>query len=303
MESAMELNSVLNLLSYSDSPNFLVGKSLELDRDFGHIFRKAQAECRLHGVYLLNASPFDKSQSNVPVVYVCEADSEVEAREIHRKVWNQNAVPFLLVVSPSAIRLYPGFSYQRETPGDPLKGALRVLEDFNVAVTHLSALHAESINSGSVWKELGSAVSSDKRVDLRLLANLRDLNDWLRKDGGVQDHRLAHAMIGKFVYIHYLRQRKILSDNRLNEWGVDPRRIFSHSARLNSFIELVHHVDEWLNGAVFPLSSTKIKEFGALEQTIYGRSRPSSRASRPNPDNSHSSTFTTFHLSRSKRFR
>ena len=72
----MELCNVLNLLGYSDSPNFLVGESLEKDRDFGHIFRKAQDECRLQGVYLLNASAFDQSQSNVPVVYVCEADSE-----------------------------------------------------------------------------------------------------------------------------------------------------------------------------------------------------------------------------------
>ena len=78
----MELCNVLNLLGYSDSPNFLVGESLEKDRDFGHIFRKAQDECRLQGVYLLNASAFDQSQSNVPVVYVSEADSEAEARTL-----------------------------------------------------------------------------------------------------------------------------------------------------------------------------------------------------------------------------
>lgn len=253
----MELCNVLNLLGYSDSPNFLVGESLEKDRDFGHIFRKAQDECRLQGVYLLNASAFDQSQSNVPVVYVCEADSEAEAREIHKKVWNQNAVPFLIVASPFTIRLYPGFSYQRDASGDPLNGALRVFEDFN------EALHANSINSGSVWKELGSAVTPDKRVDWQLLESLRDLNGWLRNDGNVRDHKLAHAMIGKFVYIHYLRQRDILSDKRLGEWNIDPAHIFGHSARLNSFIELVDHLDEWLNGAVFPLSTTKIREFGA----------------------------------------
>ncbi|MGD0831239.1 MAG: N-6 DNA methylase [Terracidiphilus sp.] len=253
----MELLNLLNSLGYSDSPNFLRGESLGRDRDFGHIFRKAQDECRLQGVYLLNASSFDQSQSNVPVVYVCEADSEAEAREIHKKVWNQNAVPFLIIVSPLAIRLYPGFSYQRDTSGDPLNGALGVFEKFN------EALHAKSINSGRVWNELGSAVTPDKRVDWQLLENLRKLDNWLREDGGVHDRKLAHAMIGKFVYIHYLRQRNILSDSRLGKWEINQDHIFSHDARLNSFIELVDHLDEWLNGAVFPLSSTKIREFGA----------------------------------------
>ena len=85
---------------------------------------------------------------------------------------------------------------------------------------------------------------------------------WLRQEG-IKDRRLAHGMIGKFVYIHYLRQRKILSDNRLEEWGIDPGCIFGHSARLNSFLDLVQHVDDWLNGSVFPLSQAKIREFGA----------------------------------------
>ena len=74
---------------------------------------------------------------------------------------------------------------------------------------------------------------------------------------------LAHSMIGKFVYIHYLRQRQILSDARFEQWGINPDHIFSHSAQLNSFLRLVEHVDHWLNGSVFPLSASKIREFSA----------------------------------------
>src|ERR1035438_1988004 len=67
-------------------------------------------------------------------------------------------------------------------------------------------------------------------------------------------------MIGKFVYLHYLRQRDILSNSRLEQWGVDPEHIFT---RLTTFTDLVQNVDEWLNGSVFPISANKIKEFGA----------------------------------------
>jgi hypothetical protein len=258
----MDLNLILNSLHYSSSPNFIVGDALDMDRDFGHIFRKARAECNLQGAYVLNAAAYGNSNGSVPVVYVCRADSEAEAREIHRKVWNQNAVPFLIVVSAKWIRLYPGFRFERDVRADPLYGALQVLENFNQVVGHIKALQAESVDSGVVWKELGAAVTPEKRVDLQLLANLRDLDAWLRTEG-IKDRRLAHGMIGKFVYIHYLRQRRILSDNRLGEWGIKPEDVFGHSVKLSSFLELVQRIDDWLNGSVFPLSRAKIKEFGS----------------------------------------
>jgi len=156
---------------------------------------------------------------------------------------------------------------------------LEILEDFNQIAMRLKSLRADSVDSGLVWREMGSAVTPDKRVDWQLLANLRELNDWLRKDG-VRDQTLAHSMIGKFVYIHYLRQRQILSNTRFEQWGIDPLHIFSHSAQLNSFLRLVEHVDNWLNGSVFPLSASKIREFGAerlrfhfLMYTIFRSSR------------------------------
>jgi len=103
------LDGVLNALQYHGSPNFLSGRHLESDRDFGHVFRRAQQPgCNLRGAYVLNAATYNRPEGNVPVVYICEAESESEARQIHRKVWNQNVVPFLLVVSPAWIRLYPG---------------------------------------------------------------------------------------------------------------------------------------------------------------------------------------------------
>lgn len=258
----MELNEVLNTLQYGNSPNFLAGSALESDRDFGHVFRKAQAECKLHGVYALNGSSYDRSLGNVPVVYVCEADSENEARKIHQKVWNQNVVPFLLVISRGWIRLYPGFRYDREVGSDPMQGALKLIEDFNQIAIQLNSLRAESVDSGLVWRDMESAVTPNKRVDWQLLGNLRELDEWLRRDG-VRDRALAHSMIGKFVYLHYLRQRQILSNARLEQWGIDPLHIFGHSAQLNSFLRLVEQVDDWLNGSVFPLSISKIREFGA----------------------------------------
>ncbi len=259
----MELNHVLTALQYLNTPNFLQGQALETDRDFGHIFRKAKIECGLQGVYVLNGSSFEKSRGSVPVVYVCEATTEADARRIHQQVWNQNIVPFLLVVSRGWVRLYPGFRYQRDPEGRLPQEVLPVLQDFNRITAHLRAIQALSIDTGIVWTELGHAVTPEKRVDWQLLENLRALDRWLQQDG-VKDPRLSHAMIGKFVYLRYLRQRDILSDKRLSEeWQIDPASVFGQNATLTSFIKLVDHVDIWLNGSVFPLSANRIREFGA----------------------------------------
>jgi hypothetical protein len=258
----MILEDVLGALQYTTSLNYRSGDALGLDPNYGHILRNAQQACDLKGVYTLRGSAYDASQSDVPVVYVCYADSEQKAREIHRKVWNQNVVPFLLVVSPGWVRLYPGFRYDDHAGDDPNLGALRATRDFSQVAAELAPIRGDAVDSGAVWKEFGSDVTPESRVDWRLLKNLRALDDWLCEDG-VENRALSHSMIGKFVYLRYLRQRNILSDAKLKEWDISYDEAFGEDARLSTFTDLVQRLDEWLNGSVFPLSRTKIQEFGA----------------------------------------
>jgi hypothetical protein len=77
----MDLNQVLTALQYDTSPNFSSSEAIEADRDFGHVFRRARADCRLYGAYVLNAPAYYSSQGAVPIVYVCQADSEGEGEK------------------------------------------------------------------------------------------------------------------------------------------------------------------------------------------------------------------------------
>ena len=248
----MQLPELLNSLAYDVSPNYLTGKRLSTDPTYGHIFRRAEKECGLHGVYSITGSEFGAGRGSIPFVYVCQVQSEHEARAVHQKVWNQNTTPFLIVVSPATVRVYPGFRYERSANDDPNAGVLP---------NSLEGLAALSIDSGAVWKQLGREVTPDRRVDWKLLDNLRDLDRFLTQDG-VDDPRVSHAMIGKLVYLRYLRQRDILSDARLKQWNIAPD-VFTGQVRLASFIQLVEKVDEWLNGSVFPLTASTIRRFGA----------------------------------------
>ena len=111
---------LIDELGYKGSPNFVTGDELGRVPSYGHIFRRAQQprregekSCGLHGVYTLRQRPSDDLSlgegSLTPVVYVCEAASEAEADQIHRLVWNQDVVPFLIVAyaakRPSLFRL------------------------------------------------------------------------------------------------------------------------------------------------------------------------------------------------------
>jgi methylase of polypeptide subunit release factors len=254
------VQQVLDELGYRESPNFLrPGRHHTFDKaaDFGHIFRRAHARCRLQGVYSLRDSSAKGRDTVVPVVYVCEAESEDDAERIHRLVWNQNVVPFLIVASQQSIRLYSGFRY--ETPrrnADPaVAGVIRAASDMKAALQFLDAFRSARIDDGTVWERWGNEVTPETRVDWKLLSSLSALDNWLRKEGQLDAH-VSHALIGKYVYLNYLRQRDILSDRKLDKWGLKKKQIFGRTAQISSFWKVVEELNEWLNGSVFPLTST-----------------------------------------------
>src|ERR1039457_5038964 len=262
----MALQELLGILDYQRSPHFLTGDKLRFDRDFGHLYRKAEQGCSLKGVYALQGVDSSAPGANTPVVYVCETSSVAEADLIHRRVWNQNVVPFLLVQCPREVRLYSGFKYKRETIGGgtsaaAARGILRAAIQFNEVATVLESFRAEAIDDGDLWQRWNKAVTPEARVDWQLLSSLDRLDQRLMADG-IPSRLLAHALIGRFVYLHYLRARDILSDRKMTEWGLDPDDVLSRRARLDRFQLLQNRLDRWLNGSVFPLSAQALADIG-----------------------------------------
>ncbi len=265
----MDLASLLDELGYSDSPHFLRRGTAELSTapDFGHVFRKATREpCHLEGVYTLRRTHDSKTEPLVPVVYVCRADSEKAADKIHSLVWNQDVVPFLLVSSPHGLRLYSGFRCQPQKHGLE-RGVLRALARFNEVSELAESFHSDAIDSGKLWRDWGRHVTPETRIDWKLLGNLRKLDRWLQKNGGLEKD-VSHALIGKYVYLHYLRDRGILSDARLAEWQLDESAIFGGAATRAGLQAVTDRLDEWLNGSVFPL---KLRGRGAPDNELISR--------------------------------
>lgn len=255
----MTIEELLEALGYADSENFLKRNTKAFDAapDYGHIFRHAAAKprrpkeltCRLQGVYTLR-SP-DPTPRTVPVVYVCEADSERAADGLHRLVWNQDVVPFLLVRTPSGIKLYSGFQFKRTVAGQQ-QGALSALTAFNQAQSILDYFRADAIDDGRIWKHWGEKVAPHHRVYWSLLKSLQKLDEWLQKKRHLA-RDTSHALIGKYVYLHYLRHRDILSDRKFENWNIAPAAVFGRNATRQGLASVNTQLDSWLNGSVFPL--------------------------------------------------
>jgi hypothetical protein len=249
----MQVADFLDELGYQDSPSFLGQRERALGTvpDYGHIFRLAKAKLSLCGVYTLRSRPDDPNAAATPVVYVCKAGSEEEADQLHRFVWNQDVVPFLIIHTPKGVKLYSGFRHELGKSGK-VQGVLEPLTGFNNLSDLVAQFSAKSIDTGNLWRVRGSQVTPEYRVDWKLLKNLQTLDSVLQKDGLPRE--TTHALIGKYVYLHYLRDRDILSSKKLGRWGIDPKSVFGHQATIKGVSAVVDNLNNWLNGNVFPLS-------------------------------------------------
>lgn len=257
---------IADVLGYPDSPHYLQGEALDRCPDYAHVFRRARPSskdkaCGLKGVYVLRDQR--NQDAVVPVVYVCEAGSDQEADAVHQRVWNQNAVPFLLVQTRHHVRLYSGFRFQQATPTrtDLERGILRT----SIALADapgenaLQAFSSQHIDDGRLWRKWGHEINPSDRVDWRLLENLRHLADRLCDDTNRLSRHAAHGLIGKYVYLNYLRARGILSDPRLKEWSIAADDVFSKDAKITVFRKLLEKLDGWLNGSVFPFDLSGVQ--------------------------------------------
>lgn len=244
------LQSILEALGYAGSPNYLRanGKHHPLT---AHLFRSAQ-QAGADGAYVVHASSGDEVLPPRAAVFVAKAANEEEARLIHRRLWNLGNAPFVIIVMPGQIRVYTGFDYDGR---NAKKGLIKTIDlllnsDLGDLRSELADYDANSIDSGAVWTIHGDSLLANRRVDFRLLENLKNLGQELvRRD---LDAQTAHALIGKYVYFRYLNDRKVLSDPWLDENGIDRDKVFGRGATISGLRDLVELLDDRFNGNIFP---------------------------------------------------
>lgn len=257
-----DIKDLLDRLDYLDSQDCLFDDRLANAPGYGHVFRRATGvfagdetpkSARLNAVYCIRSSSFTRERpafqdSLIPAVYVCKAQDAKEAAKIHRLVWNQSVAPLVLVLCQDKVRLFSGFAFGSNDSKGP-----------EVPLSAIDALRisAEHIANGETWHVHSGLIRPDQRVEWRLLENLRGLRDSIA-NLSAEMRPTIHALIGKFLYLHYLRARNILSSQWLEKRNIEWSRFTSPSLSPKEFFDLTKHVDEFLNGTMFPIKRSDL---------------------------------------------
>jgi hypothetical protein len=227
------------------------GEGLVLPSD-QHLVRTARA-AGAKGSYFFKASAANHSVR--PAVHLAEASTADEARQIHKRLWNQGVNPFLIILLPGEVRVYSGFAFHPDKPkaGEVLRRELDLASMGEIA-TILESFTSTSIDTGAIWRTQRKHLQPGKRVDTTLLAHLKSLSEVLQQKHKVK-RQTSHYLIGRFVYLHFLRARRILSDPWLiNEAGIQPKDVFSSDATKTAFRKLSKCVEATFNGKIFPIA-------------------------------------------------
>ena len=246
----MSLAEVLDALDYSQSPYYLKTEQ-KREPEVASLFRAAH-NAGVDGIYVFQSSSEKNTTFSVrPAVYVAKAQTPEDARIIHRSLWNLGQAPFLIVVLPNHIRVYTGFDYSQE---DDRAGIVEppVALDRSSILEQLADFCADAINNGQLWHNRSKQLKPDKRVDQRLLNNLSKLGQFLREQMKLPP-KVAHALIGKYVYIRYLRDRKLLSDQWFKQHDIDIDTVLGRNATVDGLRHLCTILDNRFNGSIFPL--------------------------------------------------
>lgn len=250
----MSPEKVIDQLGYRQLPENWVTED-NSEPATAHLWRSAQ-KTHVLGTYVFRASPnADPILPPRPAIHVALANNETKAKEIHRNLWNLGAAPFLMIILPHQVRVYSGFDYSPKKQNIGLLCRTEQLTPDEIS-TKLKDFYAEEIDSGRIWQTQAENLTPDKRVDRHLLKNLEKLEKELADKKYKIDQAVAHALIGKYIYLRYLEDRKILSDEWLRKHGIGLEDVMGRNASLASLRKLIEALEDRFNGGIFPLSFT-----------------------------------------------
>lgn len=189
-----------------------------------------------------------------------QEETLVELAKVQKSVWNQGKVPFLLVESPTEIRVYNGFE-KPINPNDE-NADIKQLELFQTKRDDSRALEelksvfgAVSIDSGDFWKQSDYAnkIKFKTRVEQALIYNLKDTKVKLKAKGLTLE--VIHDILLRVLFILYLEDRKATDPIFYQLYKPDANSFFDVLEDLGATYAIFKKLEVSFNGNLCPVTS------------------------------------------------
>ncbi|MBB2146833.1 N-6 DNA methylase [Pedobacter sp. LMG 31464] len=162
--------------------------------------------------------------------------------ELFKAIWNINEVPVIIIFENNTTTIYNGFEYLKETKSLSVLGGENELSDFEYF----------KIVTGQTWEKYELSLSYKKRVDFKLLENIKVARSILINKCGLSNYS-ANALLGKTIFTRYLidRQVRIGFNSEPKVWTTE-----DYCNVLNDFdhtLNFFSHLEQKFKGNLFEI--------------------------------------------------
>jgi hypothetical protein len=249
------VRKVLDLMDYSRGEGLVTVDSAPPPPERSYVWQEVQDKFSLDAVYFYG---------NVPLVYFkgFETASMEDLFMLHRRLWNHNRAPVLVVVLPEEVRVFNCFaSPQRSAEvgamDSILLGSIKLSAEAIVVRQRLLPYSRQEVISGRLARNNPTLVDHGQRVDRRLLANLGDIRTSLLNQN--LDEHSVNSLLGRSIFIRYLEDRGILSPGFLEkQFGAQAYSDLLQRSKERTY-ELFSFLADKFNGDLFPVSADERK--------------------------------------------
>lgn len=224
----------------------------ELDVAIRHrlILAENQKEAKIDLIYETPTTL--EGGSGHPCIYFKKVD-DVSAQQIRKSVWNTGMAPILWLIGPKQVRIYNAFARPKEedTEEDHI---LEVLEITSRGLRGVEQFRRELFDTGKFWESgIGQQIDPNERVEKSLLEDLGDTEKVLTSGSRGIPIDIAHAILGRAIFMAYLWDRKIITSKFLKaefEYS-DVNELLTDKEQLYNFFRWLR---ETFNGDLFPIN-------------------------------------------------
>lgn len=198
-----------------------------------------------------------------PCIYfkIVDGISAQQVKQIRERVWNSGRAPVLWLITPTQVHIYDAFARPEEEDNEDshILDILRITSD---GLKGVERFRRELFDTGKFWEsEKGQQIDRNQRVDDSLLDDLWDTERILTKDFLTEDKRgipvhIAHALIGRSIFMAYLWDRKIITSEFLNARfeHSDLKNLLTDKTQLYKFFRWLRST---FNGDLFPINENE----------------------------------------------